>query len=305
MSDSPGGPGWWLASDGKWYPPQAPPPTAPATPGPPPPTAPSYSGQPVTLQGYPGMAPPAYGAPIGPPSQKTDGLAIASLVCSLLFFLGLTPILAIIFGFVARERIKRAGGAKTGDGLAVSGIVLGFVGLALFIVIGATSGRNSKNTSAVRSTAPSSTTAPTTTTTVSPTTTTTTDIASGLAAANRFTALVTPVETATGTFGPQLASDTNDPGAVSQSQLRAQVQPLISSLNALRAGLEQGPPWPQSAQADISTLDKASGVFASDAAQITQMDAANAAQIAAQLTSDFRTYTAALVAVTTDLSPHS
>lgn len=37
MSDAPQGPGWWQASDGKWYPPQpaaAPPPTAPPPPQP-------------------------------------------------------------------------------------------------------------------------------------------------------------------------------------------------------------------------------------------------------------------------------
>lgn len=29
MSDAPQGPGWWQASDGKWYPPQPTPPEAP------------------------------------------------------------------------------------------------------------------------------------------------------------------------------------------------------------------------------------------------------------------------------------
>ena len=32
MSDAPEGAGWWLASDGKYYPPQQPPPFDPATP---------------------------------------------------------------------------------------------------------------------------------------------------------------------------------------------------------------------------------------------------------------------------------
>ena len=52
MSDTSQGPGWWQASDGKWYPPEQAPgaaPTGPAPSGPPP--------------GY--GAPPAYGAPAG------------------------------------------------------------------------------------------------------------------------------------------------------------------------------------------------------------------------------------------------
>lgn len=36
MSDTPQGPGWWQASDGKWYPPEQQPPPAPETPGAPP-----------------------------------------------------------------------------------------------------------------------------------------------------------------------------------------------------------------------------------------------------------------------------
>lgn len=54
MSDSSQGPGWWQASDGKWYPPQdvaPPPPPNMPPPQPPsylPPPQPSYQGQPVT-----------------------------------------------------------------------------------------------------------------------------------------------------------------------------------------------------------------------------------------------------------------
>ncbi|HEX2575688.1 MAG TPA: RDD family protein [Aquihabitans sp.] len=66
MSDVSQGPGWWQASDGKWYPPEQAPaaaaPTAPPTAPPPgygpPAGAPAY--------GPPGTA-PAYGAPAGSP----------------------------------------------------------------------------------------------------------------------------------------------------------------------------------------------------------------------------------------------
>lgn len=42
MSDQSQGPGWWIASDGKWYPPEA----APQQP-PPMATGPFYSGEPT------------------------------------------------------------------------------------------------------------------------------------------------------------------------------------------------------------------------------------------------------------------
>jgi hypothetical protein len=55
MSEQSGGPGWWIASDGKWYPPeqaQAPAATAPALTPPTPPTpAPPGAGQPSNSNG--------------------------------------------------------------------------------------------------------------------------------------------------------------------------------------------------------------------------------------------------------------
>jgi hypothetical protein len=77
--------------------------------------------------------PPAWGQPQPPlaPQRRpgTDGFAIASLV------LGIVggSVLAIIFGFVARSRIKRSGAG--GKGLALAGILLGFAWLALIGVI--------------------------------------------------------------------------------------------------------------------------------------------------------------------------
>jgi hypothetical protein len=58
MSDTQQGHDWWLASDGRWYPPQSRP--APAPPPPPPPPMPSYPPSPATFQWPP--APP-FGTP--------------------------------------------------------------------------------------------------------------------------------------------------------------------------------------------------------------------------------------------------
>ncbi len=67
---------------------------------------------------------------------KTNGLAIASLVCSLFFWMYAIPgILAIIFGFIARSQIQRSGGTQGGSGMALAGIIIGFAGLAIGIVL--------------------------------------------------------------------------------------------------------------------------------------------------------------------------
>ena len=77
MSDVSQGPGWWQASDGKWYPPQ---PAAPAPPPPPPP--PVY-----------GQAPPPAPAPqwTPPPAKKggNKGCLIALGVVGVLLVLGI------------------------------------------------------------------------------------------------------------------------------------------------------------------------------------------------------------------------
>ena len=38
-------------------------------------------------------------------------------------------ILALIFGFISKKQIDRSGGHQTGRGMAVAGIVLGFIGI--------------------------------------------------------------------------------------------------------------------------------------------------------------------------------
>jgi hypothetical protein len=158
MSSTSQGPGWWLASDGKWYPPElwtgpstqrpAGPAAKPAEPAHP--VQPAYPSQPTyPVQGpasgatYGGVPPEyfGYGAgnPYGPYSQvgqtKTNGLAIAALICGCAGFLFFIPgILGIIFGFVARGQIKRSNGRQKGDGMAIAGIIVGFGWVVLLVV---------------------------------------------------------------------------------------------------------------------------------------------------------------------------
>lgn len=139
MSDTSQGPGWWLASDGKWYPPEAwtgPPRQSDAAGG-----APSYPGGPPA--GYPsGAAYPGsagyqpYGNQpyLGP--RSTNGLAVASLVCSCvgIILFAVPCVLGIIFGFVARNQIRRSNNVQQGSGLALAGIIVGFVAIGLVIL---------------------------------------------------------------------------------------------------------------------------------------------------------------------------
>jgi len=175
MSDTSQGPGWWLASDGKWYPPETwtgppkteaaagpdatftvtQPPGAPATPpgwaaqpgqapgygaapaagGAPYPGAPPYPGGPFAGGPYGGTPYVGYQTPFGaPPAKRTNGLAIASFICSILGIFVIPCIIGIVFGFVARSQIRQSNGAQGGEGLALAGIIIGFAWAALIIL---------------------------------------------------------------------------------------------------------------------------------------------------------------------------
>ncbi len=81
----------------------------------------------------PQPATPSYGAG-GSTATGTNGLAIAALVCGIVGCFTVTAIAAIVLGFVARNQIERTGGTQQGSGLALAGIILGFVWLALSVI---------------------------------------------------------------------------------------------------------------------------------------------------------------------------
>jgi hypothetical protein len=68
----------------------------------------------------------------------TNGKAIASLVLGIVWLCSLGSILALIFGYMAKNEIDESGGTQGGRGLAIAGIVLGWIGvgaLLLFLLL--------------------------------------------------------------------------------------------------------------------------------------------------------------------------
>jgi hypothetical protein len=65
----------------------------------------------------------------------TNGLAIAALICGLaeMFTLGLAAIPAVILGHLARGQIKHTG--ERGDGMAIAGLVFGYLGIGIWTLV--------------------------------------------------------------------------------------------------------------------------------------------------------------------------
>jgi Domain of unknown function (DUF4190) len=89
---------------------------------------------------------PSGGYAYGQYSQRTtSGVAVASLVLSILWLCGVGSLLAVVLGVLARRDIARSNGARSGAGIALAGIILGLVGLgtvALFVVLGTAIGHS-------------------------------------------------------------------------------------------------------------------------------------------------------------------
>jgi len=114
---------------GGWPPPQVPqPPVSPSPYGP-------VSGSPYS--------PAPYGAPqpvvVVQPGPPTSGLAVASMVLGIVGLLssccafGIPSILAVVFGHAGLNATK--GGARGGQGMAVAGLVMGYIVFVPAIVL--------------------------------------------------------------------------------------------------------------------------------------------------------------------------
>ena len=110
------------------------------------PEPPGAMPQPPSAPGGPLMPGPATtpydespygGTPYGQ-APATSTKAIVSLVASLVFACGIGSAIGVITGHLARRDIKAAGGRLGGSGLALAGLIIGYLGLALSIIVGAT-----------------------------------------------------------------------------------------------------------------------------------------------------------------------
>lgn len=71
-----------------------------------------------------------------PIEQQTSGKAIASLVLGIFPVIPLVgSILAVVFGHMSLGEIRRSAGRLKGEGIAIAGLILGYIGVAFLPVI--------------------------------------------------------------------------------------------------------------------------------------------------------------------------
>jgi uncharacterized membrane protein len=89
------------------------------------------AGAPGSVMYYPAAGYPPPQLPVPP---TINSLAMASLICGLVEVptLGLSALPAVILGTMARQQIRQTG--QRGEGLAVTGLILGWTAIALFFI---------------------------------------------------------------------------------------------------------------------------------------------------------------------------
>lgn len=90
----------------------------------------------------PGLGTPSGQAPATPdpsmvyPGQSvTSGKAIASLICGIFGIFFPSAIVAVILGHLSLSDIRRSAGRLTGRGMAIAGLIFGYLGLAIIPVL--------------------------------------------------------------------------------------------------------------------------------------------------------------------------
>ncbi|APF33611.1 hypothetical protein MTS1_00666 [Microbacterium sp. TS-1] len=111
-------------------------PGQPASGAPTPPPAPPYANPPQQAYQPAGYPAPAYGYGGGYPQQKTNTLAIVSMIASIVGFIWLLPVIGsiagVIMGHISLSQIKRTN--EKGRGMAIAGLIVGYAGLALAVI---------------------------------------------------------------------------------------------------------------------------------------------------------------------------
>lgn len=102
---------------------------------PPPPATPTTDSTPTVA---PPPLPPAPKRPMPVGKPRTSGMAVASLIVGIfgmLFIIPvISPVLAIIFGAIAKREVRRGEGKVKGSGMACAGITLGIVALVILLI---------------------------------------------------------------------------------------------------------------------------------------------------------------------------
>ena len=87
-------------------------------------------------------APAPYAYPPYPwmyaPAPRLGTWALVSMICgvvSVVSFQWILAVLAIVFGFVGLNEVKKSAGTVEGRGFAIAGIVTGFISVAITLVI--------------------------------------------------------------------------------------------------------------------------------------------------------------------------
>ena len=97
------------------------------------PYRPGYAPPPATWSpGWPAPGWPAGGYAAPWARRPLNAASVVAVVLSLVWFWGLASLTAVIVGHVSLRQISRRG--ERGRGLAVTGLVIGYLGLALTIV---------------------------------------------------------------------------------------------------------------------------------------------------------------------------
>ena len=70
-----------------------------------------------------------------PPTTRTSIAAILSMIAGILGFVQILPVIgpivAVIAGHIAKNEIKKSGGMITGNGMATTGLILGYLTIAV------------------------------------------------------------------------------------------------------------------------------------------------------------------------------
>ncbi|MFJ7076162.1 DUF1707 and DUF4190 domain-containing protein [Streptomyces sp. NPDC098781] len=84
---------------------------------------------------HPAPVTPVPGTFLASPARQTNSKAVGSAVCGVLCLVsfGLTGIPAVVLGHAARTEIRRTG--QSGDALALTGLVLGWLSTAAWVVL--------------------------------------------------------------------------------------------------------------------------------------------------------------------------